>query len=201
MTGEELSKRTLLKNEFERVMKEEEIKWRQRSRCQWLKEGDKNIKFFRRMASSRLRRNHDLKNRLSQVLVNRTRASPTSPNRTLKITEQKKRGGQLDQTEEKNIEGWNWNSWKPPLHRERERGHRLKKHKWSSSSSCSEGDIFAANSYYAVAVGVAVCVAVARLGWISYLPPTRSPTPLCLPLFIYLFIYFLTGLNLTQTRP
>lgn len=43
--------------EYEEVIKNEEIYWRQRSRTQWLKEGDTNTKYFHKMASVHRRYN------------------------------------------------------------------------------------------------------------------------------------------------
>lgn len=44
--------------ELERVLEMEEIMWPQKSRVQWLKEGDQNTKFFHRMTTSRRAINH-----------------------------------------------------------------------------------------------------------------------------------------------
>lgn len=42
ITEEERIRRHTLKGEFQRMLREEEIKWSQRSRCKWLKKGEKN---------------------------------------------------------------------------------------------------------------------------------------------------------------
>lgn len=44
--------RTYLKVEIHRLLVSEEISWRQKSTVQWLKEGDRNTKFFQRMANA-----------------------------------------------------------------------------------------------------------------------------------------------------
>ncbi|WMV55749.1 hypothetical protein MTR67_049134 [Solanum verrucosum] len=55
--GETLQKASVVK-EFEEYAKKEEIAWRQRSRTLWIKQGDKNTKFFQRMANAHKRFNH-----------------------------------------------------------------------------------------------------------------------------------------------
>ncbi len=54
--GDMLAVRTL-RNDLNSLLKKEEMVWRQQSRVVWLKEGDRNMKFFHGRASQRWRRN------------------------------------------------------------------------------------------------------------------------------------------------
>ncbi|WMV57930.1 hypothetical protein MTR67_051315 [Solanum verrucosum] len=54
----EVIQKASLTKEFKDYAKKEEIAWRQRSRTLWIKQGDKNTKFFQRIANAHKRTNH-----------------------------------------------------------------------------------------------------------------------------------------------
>ncbi|WMV25027.1 hypothetical protein MTR67_018412 [Solanum verrucosum] len=57
-TDDELLQKTHLRMEFEDVARKGESSWKQRSRIQWLKQGDENTRFFYRIATSHKRFNY-----------------------------------------------------------------------------------------------------------------------------------------------
>ena len=65
LSGTERSRKTLVVEELEKMALLEEISWRQKSKAIWLKEGDKNTKFFHRLANS-----HRRYNSISSLLIN-----------------------------------------------------------------------------------------------------------------------------------
>jgi hypothetical protein len=46
-----------LQNDIQSLLEQEDVKWRQREKINWLKEGDINAKFFRACANQRSRGN------------------------------------------------------------------------------------------------------------------------------------------------
>ena len=60
--------------DFKRWALLEEISWRQKSREIWLKEGDKNTRFFHRMANSHKRQSQIRKLRINGVWFTEKRA-------------------------------------------------------------------------------------------------------------------------------
>lgn len=63
-TQEEKSQILNSKLEIQRFGQSREASWRQKSRCLWLKEGDRNTKFFQRVANANRRYN-----RIDKLLV------------------------------------------------------------------------------------------------------------------------------------
>lgn len=65
----ELTKMLDLKMEIKRIAKAEETSWRQKSRCLCLKEGDRNTKYFQKIANSNKRYNHISKLKIGNEVI------------------------------------------------------------------------------------------------------------------------------------
>lgn len=57
-TREEKLKLLSLQQEFQHMAKVEEVSWKQKFRCLWLQEGDRNTKFYQMAANSNRRTNY-----------------------------------------------------------------------------------------------------------------------------------------------
>ncbi|KAF5459634.1 hypothetical protein F2P56_019568, partial [Juglans regia] len=58
LSEEEQLQRTVLVADLERIILQEEMSWRQKSRALWLREGDRSTKFFHSIANSHRRNNN-----------------------------------------------------------------------------------------------------------------------------------------------
>ena len=57
LTTHQLEARRVARKGYKRWVLLEKVSWRQKSRAVWLKEGDKNTRFFHKMANAHQRRN------------------------------------------------------------------------------------------------------------------------------------------------
>lgn len=64
LSNEDVDRRAELKAEIGRLFNSKEIWWRQKSRVQWLKEGDKNTKLFHQVANA-----HKLANQIRDIII------------------------------------------------------------------------------------------------------------------------------------
>ncbi|KAG5553365.1 hypothetical protein RHGRI_011291 [Rhododendron griersonianum] len=71
LTEEEKVLRNYAKEEFGKIAKFEEISWRQKSRNLWLKEGERNTRFFHRMANCNRRNNFIGKIKIGDSILER----------------------------------------------------------------------------------------------------------------------------------